>query len=258
MAVTQKVVNHISGWLRDYAVQAGAKGFVVGVSGGIDSALTSTLCALTDMRVSAVNMPIHQSPGEVDRAQEHIDWLCERFDKVVAVQVELTGVFEQLSAAWVAINPSHLALANTRARLRMTTLYGIAQTRNQLVAGTGNRVEDLGVGFFTKYGDGGVDLSPIANLMKTQVYALAACLGVPQSIQRAAPTDGLWGDGRNDEDQIGASYPELEWAMTFDGAESDLNTRQRKVLGIYRSLHRANQHKMQPLPVCQIPLKLFD
>jgi NAD+ synthase len=154
----------------------------------------------------------------------------------------------------------HLAMANTRARLRMTTLYYHAGIHGLLVAGTGNKVEDFGVGFYTKYGDGGVDVSPIADLMKTEVYELASHLGVVQSIQLAAPTDGLWGDDRSDEDQIGASYPELEWAMRFVESPFDsnilLNERQQQVLSIYKRMNAANQHKMRPIPVCEIPISM--
>ena len=146
-----------------------------------------------------------------------------------------------------------LAMANSRSRLRMVTLYAVAQANQCLVAGTGNRVEDFGVGFYTKYGDGGVDISPIADLMKTEVFALAKALEVVASIQNAAPTDGLWEDGRSDEDQIGASYPELEWAMTFSGEPSQLNERQQEVLKIYKNFHHANLHKMEPIPVCMVP-----
>jgi NAD+ synthase len=150
------------------------------------------------------------------------------------------------------IESNGLSLANSRARLRMMTLYAVGQANNLLVAGTGNKVEDFGIGFYTKYGDGGVDLSPIADLNKTEVFALAKTLDVIEEIQNAAPTDGLWGDGRRDEDQIGASYAELEWAMDFVGNESDLNQRQRKVLSIYRGFNSANKHKMEPIPVCKI------
>jgi NAD+ synthase len=147
-------------------------------------------------------------------------------------------------------------MANTRSRLRMTTLYALGQTYGLLVAGTGNKIEDFGVGFFTKYGDGGVDLSPIADLTKSDVFRLAKALNIVDSIQTAAPTDGLWADGRTDEDQIGATYPELEWAMEFQGNESLLSTRQLEVLAIYRRLHALNQHKMQPIPVCKLPENL--
>ena len=148
------------------------------------------------------------------------------------------------------------SLVNTRARLRMTTLYYFAQLHNYLVAGTGNKVEDFGIGFYTKYGDGGVDLSPIADLMKTEVFTIGKALGICQSILDAPPTDGLWNDDRTDEDQIGATYPELEWAMTFEGNERNLSNRQKKVLTIYRNFHQANQHKMIPIPVCKIPKEL--
>ena len=147
-------------------------------------------------------------------------------------------------------------MANTRARLRMATLYAVAQANYCLVAGTGNKVEDFGVGFYTKYGDGGVDISPIADLFKTEVFALSKALGIVDSIQTAAPTDGLWEDGRSDEDQIGASYPELEWAMQFDGDTTVLNARQQEVLSIYNKYHKANLHKMQPIPVCKVPDQL--
>ena len=148
-------------------------------------------------------------------------------------------------------------MANSRARLRMTTLYAIAQANRCLVAGTGNKIEDFGIGFYTKYGDGGVDISPIADLTKTQVFSLAKEIGVIEEIIIAKPTDGLWEDGRSDEDQIGASYPELEWAMDFKGLESELDERQKTVLDIYRRLNRINKHKMEPIPVCEIPKKLI-
>jgi NAD+ synthase len=176
---------------------------------------------------------------------------------VSLLQIDLTHSFGVLEVALgLDAAQNHLALANTRARLRMTTLYAIAQANGCLVAGTGNKVEDFGVGFYTKYGDGGVDLSPIADLYKTEVFKLAKHLGVVQSILDAKPTDGLWEDGRSDEDQIGASYPELEWAMEFNGDETKLASRQKEVLEIYRKLNRANLHKMLPIPVCEIPENL--
>ena len=152
-----------------------------------------------------------------------------------------------------------LSLANARARLRMTTLYYFAGLHNYIVAGTGNKVEDFGVGFYTKYGDGGVDISPIADLMKTEVFSLANSVGVIDSIQIAKPTHGLWGDDRSDEDQIGASYPELEWAMEYESntaSDEKLTAREKEVLAIYTRLNRANQHKMNPIPVCEIPASL--
>ncbi|MEY4804459.1 MAG: synthase [Bacteroidota bacterium] len=248
------LASHISSWLGSYLQTAHAKGFVVGISGGIDSAVTSTLCALTGAPTICVTMPIRQTKAEFDRAGEHMQDLQSRFANVQLQTIDLTPSFETLSAALPANAAAHtLAMANTRARLRMTTLYAVAQANQCLVAGTGNKVEDFGVGFYTKYGDGGVDLSPIADLMKTEVFALAKALGVVSSIQNAAPTDGLWEDGRSDEDQIGATYPELEWAMCFAGDVSTLTARQQEVLAIYNKYNRANAHKMQAIPVCEVP-----
>ena len=174
------------------------------------------------------------------------------------MEVPLSNVFDGLISVLPPVESEwhDIALVNTRARLRMTTLYYFAAFHNHLVLGTGNKVEDFGIGFFTKYGDGGVDLSPIGDLNKTEVYDLGAELGVNQDILKAPPTDGLWHDDRSDEDQIGASYPELEWAMEFEGDESGLSVREREVLLIYRRLNRANQHKMEPIPVCMIPQEL--
>ncbi len=253
---TEAVIAHITDWLGEYCGRAGAQGFVIGVSGGIDSAVSSTLAARTGLPLLVVEMPIHQSRDQVTRAQEHIAFLKWRYQTVDSVEVELTGVFDQLIAALPAAADDarrEMSLVNTRARLRMTTLYYFAALQGRLVVGTGNKVEDFGIGFFTKYGDGGVDLSPIADLVKTEVYELGRALEVNQAILTAPPTDGLWGDDRTDEDQIGASYPELEWAMDFAGDEAALDNRQREVLAIYRRYHAANQHKMEPIPVCAIP-----
>ena len=248
------LAQHIVSWLGAYRQQARSNGFVVGISGGIDSAVTSTLCALTGAPTICLTMPIRQTKAEFDRAAEHMQDLKSRFANVSTQTIDLTPSFETLGAALPANATSHgLAMANTRARLRMTTLYAVAQANSCLVAGTGNKVEDFGVGFYTKYGDGGVDLSPIADLMKTEVFALAKALGVVTSIQNAAPTDGLWEDGRSDEDQIGATYPELEWAMCYKGETSALNARQQEVLAIFNKYNRANAHKMQAIPVCEVP-----
>lgn len=258
----EKVTNHIVKWLKEYALNAGVKGFVVGISGGIDSAVTSTLCARTGLEVLCLEMPIHQADSQVSRALNHIDWLQGKYPKVSLTQVNISPVFDALIQALPPVESEEerfMSLANTRARLRMTTLYYFAALEKLLVAGTGNKVEDFGVGFFTKYGDGGVDLSPIADLMKSEVYELAAYLGVNEEIIRAAPTDGLWGDDRTDEDQIGASYDELEWAMAqieLGHHEDDFENRQKEVLKIYNRLHRANQHKMQPIPVCEVAAEL--
>jgi NAD+ synthase len=256
---TKETIEHITDWLKQYARHPKSNGFVIGVSGGIDSAVSSTLAARTGLPLLVVEMPIYQSTSQVTRAQEHIAFLKQRYPGVDSHTVELTPVFDQLIDALpsAADNPSReMSLVNTRARLRMTTLYYFAALHRYLVVGTGNKVEDFGVGFFTKYGDGGVDLSPIADLVKTEVYALGETLGIIESIMKAPPTDGLWGDDRTDEDQIGASYPELEWAMAFDGDEAALNARQKTVLEIYRRYNKANQHKMEPIPVCTIPAHL--
>ena len=256
---TEKVVEHIVQWLGSYARSAKMNGFVVGVSGGIDSAVTSTLCAKTGLDVLCVEMPIHQGAKQVTRADRHIDWLLEHFPNVKREPVDLTPIFDSLVNAVPKQNDEEkrfMALANTRARLRMTTLYYFAALKGYLVAGTGNKVEDFGVGFYTKYGDGGVDLSPIADLMKTEVYELGRLLGINQDIMEAPPTDGLWGDNRTDEEQIGASYPELEWAMKMDaqGKTSDaFSGRELEVFTIYKKLNTANKHKMIPIPVCEIP-----
>lgn len=249
-----QVIDYISNWLKQYALNAGVNGFVVGISGGVDSAVTSTLCAKTGMKVLVLNMPIRQTKSEFARATEHIDWLLTHFPNVEAHTIDLTDTFHQLEKTLPAQTvANHLAMANSRARLRMTTIYAVGQTYGLLVAGTGNKIEDFGVGFFTKYGDGGVDLSPIADLTKTEVFELAGALNIVQSILLAKPTDGLWEDGRSDEDQMGATYPELEWAMEFSGNEETLNPRQREVLTIYRKLNKANKHKMEPIPVCLLP-----
>ena len=259
---TDKVIDFIVNWMKDYATNAKVNGFVVGVSGGIDSAVTSTLCAKTGLPTLCIEMPIHQAQSHVTRAQEHIKQLKERFENVSDVRVDLTPVFEEFKTE-VSLDGKQatvdMALANTRARLRMTTLYYHAGLLGRLVAGTGNKVEDFGVGFYTKYGDGGVDLSPIADLMKSEVYMLGAELKVPESIMKAAPSDGLFGDARSDEDQIGANYDELEWAMRMDDAGKtveDFSGRQLEVFSIYKRFNSANQHKMTPIPVCEIPQNL--
>lgn len=259
---TDKVANYISEWLKDYATQSKIKGFVIGVSGGIDSAVTSTLCAKTGLPTLCLEMPIHQAKSQVNRALNHINWLQNNFSNVQMTQVDLTPVFDNLILSLPKVKSEEerfMSLANTRARLRMTTLYYFAALNNYLVAGTGNKVEDFGVGFYTKYGDGGVDLSPIADLMKSEVYKLASHFGINKEIIEAAPTDGLWGDDRTDEDQIGASYDELEWAMKQQEQFKKINNfqgRKKEVYQIYLKLNKANQHKMNPIPVCKIPLEL--
>ena len=196
---TKEVIVHITDWLRDYALEAGAEGFVVGVSGGIDSAVSSTLGACTGLPLLCIEMPIFQGRDQVSRAQQHIAFLEQSLPNVSSQEVELTPVFTQLVEALPALENTparEMALVNTRARIRMSTLYYFAALENRLVLGTGNKVEDFGIGFFTKYGDGGVDLSPIADLTKTEVYAAGRELGIIEAIMTAAPTDGLWGDDR--------------------------------------------------------------
>ena len=258
----EKVIDHIVTWLKDYAINASIKGFVIGISGGIDSAVTSTLCAKTGLDLLCLEMPIHQAKNQETRATNHIDWLMKRFNNVGRQPVDLTPVFDSLISALPPVENEEnrfMSLANTRARLRMTTLYYFAALNGYLVAGTGNKVEDFGVGFYTKYGDGGVDISPIADLLKTEVYEIAKTPGINQEIVIAPPTDGLWGDDRTDEDQIGASYPELEWAMQKnDEGKSidDFSGREKQVFTIFKKLNSANQHKMVPIPICIIPSEL--
>ena len=259
---SEKINQHIVKWLLDYATNAKVKGFVVGISGGIDSALTSTLCAQTGLPTLCVEMPIHQAKSHVNRANEHIDQLKKRFPNVINERVDLTPVFETFINQVPTVENEaivNLSLANTRARLRMTTLYYVAGLHGFLVAGTGNKVEDFGVGFYTKYGDGGVDISPIADLLKSEVRQLATFLQVPESILKAKPTDGLFGDDRSDEDQIGANYDELEWAMEQkeNGKKaSDFSEREAHVFSIYEKFNSSNKHKMNPIPVCAIPKNL--
>jgi NAD+ synthase len=238
----------ITNWLRDYSKEANDKTFVIGVSGGIDSAVTSTLCAETGALTYVVSLPIEQNKEELSRAESHIEWLCNKYENVIPLQFNLDEVF------WAFKNvfekEDKLALANSRSRLRMTTLYHAAAMVNGLVVGTGNKVEDFGIGFYTKYGDGGVDISPIADLMKSEVKEAACELGILLEIIDAAPTDGLWGDDRTDEDQIGCTYDELEWAMTFGGDKRKLTKRQKEVLKIFYSFQYRNNHKMVPIPIC--------
>ena len=251
---TEKVIDHIVQWLDTYLDKSGLTGFVIGVSGGIDSAVTSTLCARTGKPVLALNMPIHQAEDQVSRASAHIEWLKKKFDNVNGIDVELSSVFDQIKKSLPDHIQDGMTMANTRARLRMLALYAFASNHKMLVAGTGNKVEDFGVGFYTKYGDGGVDLSPIADLMKTQVYALGKDLGIIEDILTAPPTDGLWEDNRTDENQIGATYAELEWAMQYleSSQKESLSERQEKILAIYEKFHTTNKHKIDPIPVCRV------
>ncbi len=258
----EKVNSSIVNWLKSYAENVKVNGFVVGISGGVDSAVTSTLCAQTGLPTLCVEMPIHQAASHVSRGREHIEQLKNRFPNVTNIEADLTTVFETFKTIVpnnVDHDKLHLSLANSRARLRMTTLYYFAGIHGLLVAGTGNKVEDFGVGFFTKYGDGGVDLSPIADLMKSDVYALGEFLKIPASILEASPTDGLFGDDRTDEDQLGASYDELEWAMLEDEkgkTAENFSGREKTAFEIYKRLNTINQHKMLEIPVYVLPKEL--
>ena len=249
-------VKRIVKWIKDYVKKNRISTLVVGVSGGIDSAVVSTLCAETGLPTVVLSMPIRQSRQTHTLSQRHCDWLTERYSNVTGYTIDLTPTFKQFEKAMTA-HTSELAFANSRARLRMTCLYQVAQSVGGIVVGTGNRVEDFGVGFFTKYGDGGVDISPIADCMKTEVWAMGQELGVDPDIIAAAPTDGLWEDGRTDETQLGMTYPELEQAMHWDQlndaeVEKSLNRTQRAQLRRYREIRARNLHKMQPIPICMM------
>tara|TARA_Y100000992_G_scaffold302034_1_gene274654 strand:- start:899 stop:1681 length:783 start_codon:yes stop_codon:yes gene_type:complete len=254
----KSIESHIVNWLIDYSKKSGLNGFVVGVSGGIDSAVTSTLCAKTGLNTIVINMPIHQKSNQFDRSNEHINWLKNNFKNVKSHEINLTDVYDSFSNILPKSNQDELSMANLRSRIRMSNLYVFASNKKYLVVGTGNKVEDFGVGFYTKYGDGGVDISPIADLLKSEVFKIAFHLGIVSSIQKAQPTDGLWNDDRSDEDQLGATYDELEWAMNYleDNSQDNLSEREKKVLEIYSLHHQTNLHKMNPIPVCEIPKSL--
>lgn len=258
-------INHIVKWLKAYARSANISTFVVGISGGIDSSVVSTLCARTGLKTIVVQMPIRQNKKLDNCSSMQATWLLDRYKETVSnISVDLTTVFsafekkvEPLCGAEEYNHETYLlASANSRSRLRMMTLYQIAQCHGGLVVGTGNRVEDFGVGFFTKYGDGGVDISPIGDCLKTEVWDMGRELGLQQEIIDAAPTDGLWADGRTDEDQLGMTYTELENAMTLDSADNcvynplELTKTEKAQLKRYRDIRRRNMHKMAPIPVC--------
>jgi NAD+ synthase len=261
---TQKIINYIVDWLSDYARKSNRKGFVVGVSGGVDSGVVSTLCAMTELDVLAMEMPIRQQKNQINCAQEHLKFLGEKFPNVKTMTVDLNEAFEAIYKTFNVKNSEFpaekLAFANTRSRLRMLTLYYYGQIHELLVCGTGNKIEDFGIGFFTKYGDGGVDISPIADLYKTEVYELAKTLNLPKSIQNAIPTDGLWDTDRTDEQQIGATYPELEKIHKDFGkkTETDYHGRDLEVYKIFAKMNKAAQHKINPIPVCEIPKELLE
>ena len=262
MTPKQRITTIVK-WIKAYARSAKIRTLVVGISGGIDSSVVSALCARTGLKTIVVQMPIRQAKILDARSSMQAGWLLERHpDTVTHMSMNLTAAytaFEKTVDPFCDIEDDtygtyQLASANSRARLRMMTLYQIAQCNRGIVVGTGNRVEDFGVGFFTKYGDGGVDISPIGDCMKTAVWDMGRELGLPQEIIDAAPTDGLWNDGRTDEDQLGMTYPELELAMEQD-ENSDLwdptSPQEKKNLRRYREIRATNLHKMLPSPVCK-------
>ena len=246
--------QRISAWLRDYLCESGLSCFVVGVSGGIDSAVTSTLAAQTGAKTYALNLPIHSQSQNSRLADLHCRQLAARFTNVEHLRQDFSHAYDAFMRAAEPAGPAHeLAAANSKSRLRMMALYYWAGKCGGLVVGTGNKVEDFGVGFFTKYGDGGVDVSPIADLGKTQVRELGRALQVCPEIIAAPPTDGLWQDGRSDEQQLGASYEELEQAMAAEAeGKAPQSEREREVLSIYRGFQRRNRHKMRAIPVFRV------
>lgn len=242
-----KLNEQITDWLENYLLRNNLKCFVVGVSGGIDSALTSTLCAKTGIKTIVVSLPILQESSQLTRARNHIKWLEDKFYNIKSYEYDLTETFESFVSLFSEKND--LSLANSRARLRMTALYQIASTHDGIVVGTGNKIEDFGIGFFTKYGDGGVDISPIADLKKSEVFSMAKEFGIIEEIIIASPTDGLWYDNRNDEEQIGATYDELEKIMDCNDPNSLSTQREIEVYNIYQNLNKKNKHKMEKIPI---------
>ena len=238
-----KLKSDISDWMADYMKSSGMNVFVVGVSGGIDSAVVSTLAAETRYNVFALGMPIHQDPKQESLSDAHLKWLSEKYVNVESVKIDLTNTFETFRYNLERHATDDHALANTRSRLRMVTLYQFAGQYKGIVVGTGNKVEDYGVGFYTKYGDGGVDIAPIADLYKTEVWELGEYLGVDSRIIEATPTDGLWNDGRSDEDQLGTTYVALEEAM-----ESGTGA----AVKILETFNDMNSHKMNPIPTFKL------
>ena len=238
-------VKYISNWIKSYVDQmpSKAQSLVIGISGGIDSSVSSTLSAMTGLKTIVLTMPIKQKENQHDLSLKHQEWLLKKFKNVEAHTISLDKLFETFSSTLNKFDNEH-GYANSRARLRMTTLYQVAAANKGIVVGTGNKVEDFGVGFYTKYGDGGVDISPIADCNKTEVWELGKELGILKEIIDAPPTDGLWDDGRTDEGQLGFNYSELEDAM------SNPNSPHRDQ---YEKIRNQNLHKMEPIPVCKIP-----
>jgi NAD+ synthase len=243
----ENLSNEIQRWIENYVLNNNIKTLVIGVSGGIDSAVVSTLCAKTGIPTLAVGMPLNSKPNNTRLSNLQLEFLSKL--NVKTVEVELSETFKSFENLMSQTFKSELANANSKSRLRMMTLYHIATVTNGIVVGTGNKVEDFGVGFFTKYGDGGVDISPIADLYKTEVRELGRYLEVPQEIIDATPTDGLWDDDRNDEEQIGSTYEELEWVMEYGINKLTYTEKEFKVLQIYQNFNEKNKHKMVPIPI---------
>jgi len=249
----KKRAQIITDWINSYCDTASykPKALVIGISGGIDSSVVSALCAKTGRKTIVLTMPINQIKSQHDLSLTHAKWLKEKYKNVEHHLLEMDKIFSSFSQVLNEFNNEH-GFANSRARLRMTTLYQVAAANKGIVVGTGNKVEDFGVGFYTKYGDGGVDISPIADLMKSEVRSLAKSMGIIQEIVDAPPTDGLWEDNRTDEEQVGASYDELEWAMGFNGDINSLDERKKEVLRIYEKFHNQNKHKMIDIPIYKL------
>ena len=243
--IVQEKVKFISNWIKAYAdnMPSKAQSLVIGISGGIDSSVSSTLSAMTGLKTIVLSMPIKQKSFQHDLSLKHQEWLIKKFKNVEAHTISLDKLFDSFSSILNKFDNEH-GFANSRARLRMTTLYQVAAANKGIVVGTGNKVEDFGVGFYTKYGDGGVDISPIADCNKTEVWELGKELGILKEIIDAPPTDGLWDDGRTDEGQLGFSYNELEDAMTNPDSPHKAK---------YEKIRKQNLHKMDPIPVCKIP-----
>ena len=238
-------INFIKDWILNYVntMPVNAKSLIIGISGGIDSSVSSTLCAMTGLKTIILSMPIRQKSDQHDLSLKHQEWLLKNFKNVEAYTVNLDKLFTEFNSTLINFDDEH-GMANSRARLRMTTLYQVAAAHKGIVVGTGNKVEDFGVGFYTKYGDGGVDISPIADCSKTTVWEIGKELGILNEIIEATPTDGLWDDGRTDEGQLGLKYEELEEAM------NNVNSINREK---YEKIRKMNLHKMEPIPVCKIP-----
>jgi NAD+ synthase len=239
--------EEIQNWITNYVNNHNIKTLVIGVSGGIDSAVVSTLCAKTGIPTIAVGMPLNSKPENTRLSNLQLDFLSKL--NVKTFEYDLTKTFNSFEGLMSEFFNSDLSIANSKSRMRMMTLYHIATTVKGIVVGTGNKVEDFGVGFYTKYGDGGVDISPIADIYKTEVRELGRYLGVPQEIINATPTDGLWDDDRNDEEQIGATYEELEWVMEYGIDKQSYTDKEIRVLQIYQNFNEKNKHKMVPIPI---------